>query len=187
MNKPQVIQDIIYEVRGERIMLDYDLAKLYDVETRIFNQAVKRNLESFPKDFMFRLTAKEWKEIYSSQIVFNETNSSQFVMSSIKHRGSKYLPYAFTEHGVTMLASILKSTKARKMNIAIVRAFIALKKFANKNAAMQGLLRELKEKIDEHDIQLSKIYEALENLLDEKEDEKQKQIGWQNRERIGFK
>ncbi len=128
--KAQIIQDRIYEVRGEKIMLDFDLAQLYGVETRIFNQSVKRNLTSFPKDFMFKLNAKEWKEILSSQVVLMENqdkgNSSQFVMSSIKHRGSAYRPYAFTEHGVTMLASILKSPKARKMNIAIVRAFIAL-------------------------------------------------------------
>ena len=115
----QLIQNRIYEIRGEKIMLDFDLAELYDVETRVFNQAVKRNIDSFPKDFMFRLTSEEWKE-----------NSSQNVMSSIKHRGAKYLPYAFTEHGVAMLSSILKSDTARTMNIAIIRAFIALRKLA---------------------------------------------------------
>lgn len=177
--KVQVIQDAIYEARGEKVMLDFDLAKLYSVETRAFNQAVKRNLQSFPKDFMFRLTTKEWKEISSSQIVMMENIP--------KNRTKKYLPYAFTEHGVTMLASILKSIKARKMNITIVRAFIALKKFANKNAAVLSLVKELKERIDEHDIQLTKIYDALENMLDEKQVEKTKLIAWEERERIGFK
>jgi hypothetical protein len=86
-----------------------------------------------------------------------------------------------------MLASILKSPKARKMNIAIVRAFITLKKFANKNVAILNLVKELKEKIDEHDVQLSSIYDALENMLDVKEDEKLKKIDWEERERIGFK
>ena len=100
-------------------MLDFDLAELYDVETRVFNQAVKRNIDSFPTDFMFRLTSEEWKE-----------NSSQNVMSSIKHRGAKYLPCAFTEHGVAMLSSILKSDTARTMNIVIIRAFIALRKIS---------------------------------------------------------
>lgn len=104
-----------------------------------------------------------------------------------KNRTGRYLPYAFTEHGVTMVASILKSPKARKMNIAIVRAFIALKRFANKNAAILHLVKELKDRIDEHDVQLSSIYDALENMLDEKEDEKVKKIGWEERERIGFK
>ena len=112
------IQTKIYEIRGQKVMLDFDLAELYEVETRVLNQAVKRNLDIFPIDFMFQLTLSEW-----------EDNPSQFVMSSRKHRGSLYLPFAFTEHGVTMLASVLKGTKARQTSIAIVRAFIALKKF----------------------------------------------------------
>ena len=122
--KIEIIQNKIYEIRGEKVMLDFDIAHLYEVETRVFNQAVKRNIESFPKDFMFRLTTSEWLEISSSQIVMMEeensnknmpANSSQIVMSSRKHRGAKYLPYVFTEHGVTMAASVLKSPKARKM------------------------------------------------------------------------
>lgn len=151
-------------------MLDFDLAELYGVETRVFNQAVKRNAERFPGDFMFRLTEEEW-------------NSSQTVMSSKKHRGKAYLPYAFTEHGVTMLASVLKSEKAVKMSIAIVRAFIALKQLAIKQTGIAGSLRQIWERLGEHDVQLSSIYEAMENLLDEKAEQKR----WQNRERIGFK
>ena len=177
--KADLIQSRIYEVRGEKIMLDFDLAKLYGVETRIFNQAVKRNAASFPKDFMFRLTAKEWKEISSSQIVMMENIP--------KNRTGRYLPYAFTEHGVTMLASILKSPKARKMNIVIVRAFITLKRFANKNAAILHLVKELKDRIDEHDGQLGSIYNAIENMLNEKEEENVKKINWEERERIGFR
>ncbi len=192
--KAQIIQDRIYEVRGEKIMLDFDLAQLYGVETRIFNQAVKRNAASFPKDFMFRLTLKEWKTmmsqiVISSEIELNDGNAliSQSVISSQKRRKLSSPPYAFTEHGVTMLASILKSPKARKMNIAIVRAFIALKKFFSKNDAVLGLVKELKERIDEHDVQLSSIYDAIEGLLDEREQENAKKIGWEERERIGFK
>ena len=93
----QLIQNKIFEVRGYKIMLDFDLAELYDVETRVFNQAIKRNVESFPEDFMFRLSANEWKEISSSHMAIkNEvpnTNSSQIVMSSLKHRGAKYHQY----------------------------------------------------------------------------------------------
>ena len=192
--KAQIIQDRIYEVRGEKIMLDFDLAQLYGVETRIFNQAVKRNAASFPKDFMFRLTLKEWKTmmsqiVISSEIELNDGNAliSQSVISSQKRRKLSSPPYAFTEHGVTMLASILKSPKARKMNIAIVRAFIALKKFVSKNDAVLGLVKELKERIDEHDVQLSSIYDAIEGLLDEREQENAKKNGWEERERIGFK
>jgi ORF6N domain len=192
--KAQVIQDKIYEVRGERKMLDFDLAQLYSVETRVFNQAVKRNAESFPKDFMFRLTKKEWKDMMSQIVISSErglngSNNmiSQSVISSQRKRKLTSLPFAFTEHGVTMFASILNSPKARKMNIAIVRAFIVLKRFANKNAAILHLVKELKDRIDEHDVQLSSIYDAIENMLDEKEEEKVKKIGWEERERIGFK
>ena len=168
-------------------MLDFDLAKLYEVETRVFNQAVKRNINSFPEDFMFQLNTKEWKEISSSQFVMttalDKNNSSQFVMSSRKHRGAKYLPYAFTEHGVAMLASVLKSSKARVMNIAIVRAFIALRKLALQNNSLVEIMKNLRDRIDEHDAQLKTIYDSIENLLDEKVGTK----NWNERERIGFK
>ena len=170
----QLIQNRIYEVRGEKIMLDFDLAKLYEVETRVFNQAVKRNKDSFPKDFMFRLTAAEWSQISSSQIVMMDNLP--------KNRAGKYLPYAFTEHGVTMLASILKSQKARAMNIAIVRAFVALRKLIIQKDELIEFVKMLKTRIDEHDVQLSSIYMAIENLLDKKANEKK----WEERERIGF-
>ena len=191
----QLIQNRIYEVRGEKVMLDFDLAQLYEVETRVFNQAIKRNAESFPKDFMFRLTAKEWKNMMSQFVISSETEKvgvksnmiSQSVISSQKRRKLSSPPYVFTEHGVTMLASVLKSPKARKMNIAIVRAFIALKKFVGRNNNVLELVQELKEKIGEHDTQLKSIYDALENLLEEKADEKSKKISWEERERIGFR
>ena len=170
----QLIHNKIYDIRNEKVMLDFDLAELYEVETRVFNQAVKRNIENFPKDFMFRLTSKEWKELSSSQIV---------MMDFPKNRTGKYLPYAFTEHGVAMLASILKSEKARKMNIAIIRAFIALRKLAIKNNELIELIKELRGRIDEHDVQLVGIYDAIENLLDKKVEKE----SWENRERIGFK
>jgi phage regulator Rha-like protein len=172
-----VVQQKIYDVRGEKVMLDFDLAALYEVETRVFNQAVKRNIDSFPKDFMFRLTQKEWTSL-RSQIVMLETG---------KGKHPKYLPYAFTEHGVTMLASVLKSTRARKMNIAIVRAFVALRKFALKNNDVIEQLKELKDRIGEHDVQLNQIYNAIENMLDEKVDKKAEEAKWKNRQRIGFK
>ncbi len=177
--KIEIIQNKIYEIRGEKVMLDFDIADLYEVETRVFNQAVKRNFESFPKDFMFRLTTSEWHEISSSQIVMMDNLP--------KNRTGRYLPYVFTEHGVTMVASILKSPKARKMNIAIVRAFIALKKLTHSGLSAINLLKELRDRIDEHDVQLKSIYDALENMLDEKEDEKLQKLKWEKRERIGFK
>ena len=108
-------------------------------------------------------------------------------MSSRKHRGESYLPYAFTEHGVTMLASVLKSPIARQMNIAIVRAFIALRKFAIQYKDILEQLDGLREKISCHDVQLNQIYDALENMLDKKADEEMKLEAWKNRKQIGFK
>ena len=172
--KVQVIQQSIFEIRKHKVMLDFHLAELFDTPTKSLNLAVKRNLESFPTDFMFQLNKMEWDNL-------------RFQIETSSYGGRRYLPYAFTEHGVTMLASILKSPKARKMNIVIVRAFIALKKFVNKNASVLKLVKELKERIDEHDTQLKNIYDAIENLLEEKAEESQKQIDWKERERIGFK
>lgn len=172
----QFIQKKILEIRGQKVMLDYDLAALYEVETRVLNQAVKRNADRFPKDFMFRLTKKEW-----------ESMSSQIVMTSPVKRPKIALPYVFTEHGVTMLASILRSDTAVKMNITIVRAFIALRKFAIQYKDILEQLDGLREKIGSHDAQLNQIYEALENMLDKKVGEENKLESWNNRKRIGFK
>jgi ORF6N domain len=192
--KTEIIQHKIYEIRGEKVMLDFDLAQLYEVETRVFNQTVKRNIDSFPKDFMFRLTKKEWKDMISQIVISSEifskesTNmTSHSVISSQLKRKLSLPPYAFTEHGVAMLAGVLKSPKARKMNIAIVRAFISLKRLVHSNLSALSLIKELRDRIDEHDIQLNSIYDVLENMLDKKEEEKLQKIKWEKRERIGFK
>lgn len=192
----QVIQNKIYEIRGQKVMLDFDLAELYGVETRVFNQTIKRNIESFPDEFMFRLTKDEWLQMRSqftaSMIQLSDDqsiSSSQIVMMENlpKNRTGKYLPYAFTEHGVTMLASVLKSPTARKMNIAIVKAFIAMRKMVIQYAEVLKVVDDLKERIDGHDAQLNQIYDALENMLDKKVEEEKKLREWSERERIGFK
>ena len=186
------IQNNIHDLRGERVMLDFDLAVLYEVETRIMNQAVKRNADKFPEDFMFRLTSNEWDVIQLQDAISKDvSNSSQNVMSSNKNRGKIYLPYAFTEHGVTMLASVLRSKRAIDMNIAIVRAFTAMRRFAKNNNDLIGQIQELKiemqAKLGEHDVQLTAIYDALENMLNKKQDELDLKENWNDRERIGFK
>ena len=173
----EIIRNKIYEIRGQKIMFDFDLAELYDVETRILNQAVKRNVKRFPKDFMFQLTKKEWESL-RSQIVILEKGRGQY---------PKYLPYAFTEHGVTMLAAILKSDKAVAMNIAIVRTFIALRQFALNYKELAAQILELKQTVGNHNDQLNQIYDALENLLDDKIDKTINKKMWEQRERIGFK
>ncbi|MBP6286927.1 MAG: ORF6N domain-containing protein [Ferruginibacter sp.] len=174
----QSIQNRIYEIRGQKVMLDFDLAALYGVETRVMNQAVKRNASRFPKDFMFRITANEWKNFPSSQNVMMENLP--------RNRTAKYLPYAFTEHGVTMLANVLKSRKAIKMSIAVVRAFISLKQMAMQHKGLAAMLEELRselhERIGEHDAQLAAIYKAIESLLDDKAAQRK----WEDREKIGF-
>jgi hypothetical protein len=166
----QAIQQKIFEIRGQKVMLDFDLATLYEVETKVLNQAVKRNIDSFPEDFMFRLSDQEFQSM-----------RSQIVTS--KRGGNRYNPLAFTEHGVTMLASVLKSEKARKMNIAIVRAFIAMRQFVIQYQDLIDQISSLREKIGEHDTQLNQIYDAIESLLDQKVEQK----SWEERERIGFK
>ena len=186
----EIIRNKIYEIRGQKIMFDFDLAELYEVETRILNQSVKRNIARFPKDFMFQLTQKEWEPLRSQIVIsskMNDNNSSQIVMSSKKHRGAKYLPLAFTEHGVTMLAAILKSDKAVAMNIAIVRTFIALRQFALNYKELAAQILELKQTVGNHNEQLNQIYDALENLLDDKVDKTINKKMWEQRERIGFK
>lgn len=164
-----VIQNKIFEVRGKKVMLDFDLAELYQVETRTLNQTVKRNLDRFPTDFMFRLNKKEW-QFLRSQIVILEKGKGKF---------PKYLPFVFTEHGVTMLACILRSEKAIKMNLAIVRAFIALREMSISYRELTQKIQELEKKYNK---QFADIYEVLNLLLGEK----QKEVDWQERERIGF-
>lgn len=180
------IQNRIYEIRGERVMLDMDLASLYEVDTRVLNQSIKRNIKRFPEDFMFQLTTKEWEGIRSQSVTTYSENSSssQFVMMNLpKNRTGKYLPYAFTEQGVAMLSGILNSEKAINMNIAIMRAFVAIRKLTLQQTDIKGQLKEITERLGEHDVQLNEIYDAIENLLDERIAQKK----WEERERIGFK
>jgi len=126
------LQSKIHFIRGEKIIFDFDLATLYEVDTKVLNQAVKRNSIRFPEDFMFQITGDEL-----------ESNWSQFVTSSNKHRGKKYLPYAFTEQGVAMLSSILRSDKAAIVNIAIMRAFVEIRKAIGLQSEISQQIREL--------------------------------------------
>ncbi len=186
----------IYLIREQKVMLDFDLAVLYEVETKALNQAVKRNIDRFPEDFMLRLTSKEWLTM-RSQIVTTSTQDinlqpvtlmrSQIVTSSQRKRKISLTPYAFTEHGVTMLASVLKSERAVKMSVAVVRAFISLKKSAMQYSELADQIQTLRLHLGEHDVQLNSIYGAIENLLEDKVDKKVEQEMWAKRKRIGFK
>ena len=172
MTEINLIQQKIHEIRGEMVMLDFDLALLYEVDTKVLNQAVKRNEQRFPIDFMFRLTQKEWDSMIS-----------QNVISSSINRRKDTTPFAFTEHGVAMISGVLKSEKAVKMNISIIRMFIEMKRVLIKNASIKGQLQEMRERIGEHDVQLNKIYDTIEHLLDLTIN----RVKWNERNRIGFK
>ncbi|MDQ6609646.1 MAG: ORF6N domain-containing protein, partial [Bacteroidota bacterium] len=167
----QSIQNRIYEIRGERVMLDKDLAALYEVDVKVLNQSVKRNIKRFPKDFMFQLTKEEFEELrFQFETSENSSHSRSQIVTLKTGRGSniKYLPYAFTEQGVAMLSGILNSDKAINMNIAIMRAFVDIRRILLQESDLKMQLKELKERIGEHDEQLNQIYDAMENLLDEK-------------------
>ena len=170
MDELQNIQNLIYVIRGQRVMLDFDLAMLYEVETRSLNQTVKRNARRFPDDFMFQLTEQEWSLI-----------SSQFVMTSRMKRPKKSLPYAFTELGALMLSSVLRSPVADETSIKITRAFVAMRQMLTfstlpeKDVTLAQELYKLKEEVnkilaDQNDInestraQLDAISTALAEL-----------------------
>ena len=150
----EFIEQKIFLLRGQKIMLSTHLAELYGVETRTLIQAVKRNLERFPEDFMFQLT---WKEIQSlrSQIVILNKREIQFARSQIvtlqQGQHLKYLPYAFTEQGVAMLSSVLRSKRAVQVNIAIMRAFVKLRGILFAHKELADKLKELEEKVSKHD------------------------------------
>jgi hypothetical protein len=180
------IQNRIYEIRGERVMLDADLANLYETETKALNLAVKRNIKRFPPDFMFQLTKEEHERLRFQNETLENQNPLRFQIETLKRgRGehSKYLPYAFTEQGVAMLSGVLHSDKAITMNISIMRAFVAIRRTIFKQNDLREQIREVKERLSEHDTQLNHIYDAMENLLDEKAAERK----WEERERTGFR
>lgn len=180
----RTIQNRIYELRGERVMLDRDLADLYETETKSLNLAVKRNIKRFPKDFMFQLTKEEWDDLrFQIETLETERYPLRLQNETSKRGGTRYLPYAFTEQGVAMLSGVLNSDKAINMNIAIMRAFVEVRKIFLKENDLKEQLKEIKERLGEHDTQLNQIYDAMENLLDEKAAQRK----WDQRERIGFK
>jgi len=175
----------IRHFRGEKVLLDFDLAALYDVETRVLNQAVRRNADRFPADFMFQLTSEEVEKL--SQVVtpsvagHDVSNSSQIVMSSGKYRGKRYRPYAFTEQGVAMLSSVLNSESAVKMNIAIMRAFVQLRRALETNRELARKFSELERRIDKHDAEIAAILEAIRQLMAPPE-KPRREIGFHVRE-----
>jgi len=161
------IEKAIYLIRGEKVMLDRDLALLYDVSTAAFNQAVRRNRERFPEDFMFQLTTAEVAEL----------NRSQIVIGSEKHRDPRFRPYAFTEHGVAMLSSVLRSKRAITVNIEIMRAFVKLRQMLASHTELSRRLDALESKYDK---QFRVVFDAIRQLMTTPT-RARKQIGFRSR------
>ena len=169
--KPENLARLVFFIRGEKVMLDADLATLYGVRPKALNQAVKRNNARFPVDFCFQLTAKEWADLKSrisgttSQAADNEApaqNWSQFVTSSMRHRGATYRPYAFTEQGVAMLSSVLRSKRAVEVNVAIMRTFVQLRRLMDTNRDLARKIEALEKKYDE---QFAEVFAAIKELV----------------------
>ncbi len=150
----EIIRGKIFLIRGQKVMLDKDLAGLYDVETGNLNKAVKRNIERFPEDFMFQLTSEE-------------TTSSSFQFGSLKRgQNLKYRPYVFTEQGVAMLSSVLKSKRAIQVNVQIMRVFVRLKELMISHKDLARKIEELERKYKDHDKKFVLIFEAIRRLLE---------------------
>jgi hypothetical protein len=154
----EALDNSIHLIRGHRVMLDADLAALYGVQTKVFVQAVKRNLARFPTDFMFQLTAEEWANL-----------RSQFVTSSSGHGGRRTIPYAFTEQGVAMLSTVLSSERAIAVNIEIMRAFVRLRNVLTSNKELAKRFAELEQRLerrlDSHDQAIAGILDAIRQLM----------------------
>jgi len=157
----EVIATKIFEIRGKKVMLDKDLAKLYNVPLKVFNQAVKRNILRFPEDFMFKLT---WEEAQSlrSQFVTLDKGS---IPSPGRGEYPKYTPYVFTQEGVAMLSGVLKSRRAVGVNIQIMRAFIRLKELLLTHKDLADKIEALEKKYANHDDKIRLIFEAIKQLL----------------------
>ncbi|OIO04688.1 MAG: DNA-binding protein [Elusimicrobia bacterium CG1_02_56_21] len=145
----EIIESKIYIIRGHKVMLDSDLAGLYGVTTKNLNKAVARNLESFPADFMYKLKANELKNL-------------RFQIGTSRWGGRRYSPYAFTENGVSMLSSVLKSHRAREVNIQIMRTFTKLRELLNTHADLRRKLEEMEKK---YDYQFKVVFDAIKNLI----------------------
>jgi hypothetical protein len=163
----EFIERKIYVIRGHKVMLDSDLAKLYQVSTKVLNQAVRRNIDRFPGDFMFQLTAQE-----------DESLRSQIVTSNTGRGGRRSPPYVFTEHGVAMLSSVLKSKRAVQLNILIVRAFVRLREYLSTHKKLARKLEDIERMQQEHGAHIQQIYGYIQRLVDPVPDPPKRRIGF---------
>jgi hypothetical protein len=167
----QNISSVIRTIRGQKVILDYDLAGIFGVPTFRFNEAVKRNRERFPADFMFQLTAEEFESLRSQfAILKQKSNPSQIAIGSQKHRNPRHLPYAFTEHGAIMAANVLNNPRAVQMSVFVVRAFIQMRELlgSSKELASQlaDLERKLTARLDGHEVAIVEVFRRVMDILD---------------------
>ena len=183
----EALEPLIFAIRGHRVMLDADLARLYGVSTKALNQAVKRNAERFPADFAFQLKPAEvvdmWSQIATSSPQASGwdkdiLNRSQFVTGSQKHRDPRIRPWAFTEHGALMAANILRSERAVQMSVFVIRAFVRLREQIAANAAILKRLAEIDKTLLRHDAALRDIYHKLLPLLQPPPEPRRRRIGF---------
>lgn len=165
----EIIENKIFLIRGKKVMLDKDLAALYGVETKVLNQAVKRNIERFPDEFMFRLSQQENSELLRSQFVTLE-----------KGRYSKYLSYVFTEYGVAMLSSVLNSEKAIQVNIQIIKTFVRLREIIISNKELRQKIEELEKKNEKR---FKVIFDVIKSLLEVQKKEPAGEMGFLDRDK----
>jgi hypothetical protein len=163
----EVVMNKIYVIRGHKVMLDSDLAELYQVETKVLKQAVKRNIDIFPKHFMFELTEEEFKNL-----------RSQIVTSS--WGGQRYLPYVFTEHGVLQLSNVVKSIRAKQMSIRIIEVFVKIREMLTDNTELRLAIEKLERKTENNTKNIEVVFKYFDELTDKKENPKP-------RTKIGFK
>ena len=161
--KPENLAPLVLAIRGEKVLLDADIAGLYGVETKVLNQAVKRNIDRFPADFMFQLTTGEWERMRSQTVTSSSMASpmrSQVVTAS--RRKISAVPYAFTEQGIAMLSSVLRSPRAVEVNIAIMRTFVQLRRLMDSNRDLARKIEAMEMRYDE---QFSAVFDAIKQLI----------------------
>jgi phage regulator Rha-like protein len=167
VNLPYAVESRILLLRHQRVILDADIAELYGVPVKVLNQQIKRNQKRFPADFVFQLSGKEYEGLRSQIVTSKETRG-----------GRRYLPYAFTEHGAIMAATVLNSERAVQMSVFVVRAFVRLREMLANNRKLAGKIDELENRLDSHDSTIQDLIEAIKELMTP-EDPPRKRIGFQ--------
>ncbi|HJP95236.1 MAG TPA: ORF6N domain-containing protein [Pyrinomonadaceae bacterium] len=173
----ELIERKIYLIRGQKVMIDFDLAELYGVATKRLNERVSRNEKRFPRDFMFRLTKEETESLRSQFATSKPDLRSQFVISNTGRGGRRYLPHAFTEQGVAMLSTVLNSEQAIGVNIAIMRAFVRLRQMLETNEELNRKFSAVIKKLSTHDKYFKIVFDELRKLT-EKPPSSRRQIGF---------